>query len=233
MCDYTKESREPKEHRLFHYTRKPEHLEDMIQNGLWPRYCEEDFEWLIGQRQTLAFPLVCFCDIPLDAARAHRVRYGDYALGFSKDLINKLDINPIWYVHEDSSIGKRLAARLAMEPRFDLAKLDGFFVRDLLPFVKSTNGTQLDRAAIREGTFEAFAFEEEMEWRHTPAALVNQWFQSGESGFVTEEDHHALSKEHRLKLPFDDIDCVFVPRHDDARDLSKKFPDLRDKIEIW
>lgn len=233
MCDCAKESREPKEHRLFHYTRKPEHLEDMIRNGLWPRYCEEDFQWLVGQPVTLAFPMVCFCDIPLDAAEAHRVRYGDYALGFSKNLVEKFDINPLWYVHEESSIGKRLADILAMKPRFDLTKLDGNFVRDLLPFIKPANGTQLDRAAIREGAFEAFAFEEEMEWRHTPSALVNQWFQSGESGFVTEDKHQALSKMHRLKLDFADIDCVFIPRNYDACDFMQKFPELKKKIEVW
>lgn len=233
MRDCANDPREPKEHRLFHYTRKPEHLEDMIRNGLWPRYCEEDFAWLVGQPTTLAFPMICFCDIPLDAAEAHRIRYGDYALGFSKTLVEKLDINPLWYVHEESRIGKRLAACLAMSTRFDLARLEGNLARDLLPFIKPTNGTQLDRAAVREGIFEAFPFEEEMEWRHTPAALVNQWFQNAESGFVTEETHHALSKPHRLKLEFTDIDCVFVPRHDDARDLLKKFPELKENVQVW
>jgi len=173
-CDRANEPREPKEHRLFHYTRKPEHLEDMIRNGLWPRYCEEDFAWLVGYSVTLAFPMICFCDIPLDAAEAHRIRYGDYALGFSKHWVKKLDINPLWYVHQESNIGKRLAASLAMKPRFDLAKLDGNPMRDLLPFIKPVSGSQPDRSANRDGAFEALAFEDEMEWRHTPSALATQ-----------------------------------------------------------
>jgi len=36
-----------------------------------------------------------------------------------------------------------------------------------------------------------------------------------------------------MKLDFADLDCVFVPRHDDARDLTKKFPEIKEKIEVW
>jgi hypothetical protein len=233
MCDVATDPREPKEHRLFHYTRKPEHLEDMLRNGLWPRYCEEDFEWLLGEKVTLAFPMLCFCDIPLDAAETHRIRYGDYALGFSKNWVGKLDINPVWYVHAESSVGKHLSNSLRMKPRFALAQLKGHPLCGVLAFVKPTVGFQGDRAAIREGTIEVFDCDEEMEWRHTPASLADQWFQSDDRGFVTEDQHHALSNKHRLKLQFEEIDCVLVPRYDDARDFVKKFPELKEKIQVW
>lgn len=233
MSDFTNQLREPKDHRLFHYTRKLEHLEDMIRNGLWPRYCEEDFEWLLGKPVTLAFPMVCFCDIPPDAAKTHRNRYGGYALGISKECAGMLDINPLWYVHRESTIGMCLAGSLAMKDRFELAKLDGNLVRDLLPFLKPTNGTQIDRLSVHPGVFESFAFEEEMEWRHTPPALAKRWFQSDRRGFVNETDHHALSKPYRMKLELRSIECVFVPRLGDVSALENEFPELKQKIAVW
>jgi hypothetical protein len=67
----------------------------------------------------------------------------------------------------------------------------------------------------------------------TPAALADQWFQGDARGFVTEDNHHALSRPHRMRLDLAELDCVFVTRYDDARDLVKKLPELKDKIEVW
>ncbi|HWB03324.1 MAG TPA: abortive infection system antitoxin AbiGi family protein [Verrucomicrobiales bacterium] len=91
---------EPKDHRLFHYTSRIEYLRDMLTNGLWPRYCVEEFQWLLGDFTCMAFPVICFCDIPLPAASAHRDRYGSYALAIPKDGASDYDINPVWYIQE-------------------------------------------------------------------------------------------------------------------------------------
>jgi hypothetical protein len=61
---------EPKDYRLFHYTPQLECLQDMLAKGIWPRYCVEEFEWLLEHRIYLTFPMACFCDIPLHASTA-------------------------------------------------------------------------------------------------------------------------------------------------------------------
>jgi hypothetical protein len=226
------EEHEPKEFRLFHYTPKFEFLCDMLEKGLWPRYCEEDFEWLIGERVTLSFPMLCFCDIPLDAANTHRGRYGNYAIGFSKNWLNDLDINPVWYVQPGNSIAKNLGSNLRMEPRFSLEKLEGHPLRNALAFIKPTVAFQNDRTAGRDGTLEVFQADEEMEWRHTPSALSEKWFQFAERG-MTNNDHHDLSINHRMKLEFDQIECVRVLRKEEAVKLEDRFAMLKGKILIW
>lgn len=225
-------TREPKDHRLFHYTRSLGYLEDMLQNGIWPRYCEEDFEWLFHRRVTLAFPMACFCDIPLDAAITHRGRYGNYAIGFNKSRIGDLDINPVWYVHEESGIAKHLSTSLISNSRFNLSSIENHPLRATLAFLKPTIAFQKDRSVTYTDTVEIFAADEEMEWRHTPAALSNTWLASTRRGFVSETEH-ALSNAHRLKLSFDQVDCVIVPCSYEAAALGDKFPSLKEKVIAW
>lgn len=228
----TKPNREPREHRLFHYTRKPEHLKDMLRNGLWPRFCAEHFGWLLGKELFIAFPALCFCDIPLDATATHRDRYGSYAIGFSKDLAAQFDITPLWYVQEGTSLAKHLAGALKSGVRFDL-NADGVApIRPLLPFLKPTIGFQLDRTATKRKTDEIFGCDEEMEWRHTPAALHHTWAVSDDREFVTEMLHE-LSKGHRMKIPLESIECVFVADKPAVEDLLKEFPPLTGKVFAW
>lgn len=226
-----RDERDPKEHRLFHYTPALEYLEDMLLNGLWPRYCEEDFEWLIGEPVTLAFPMLCFCDIPLGAAFTHRGRYGNYAIGFSKNLADELDINPIWYVQPGSSIYNHLKNNLKTNPRFDLNALRDHPLRAALAFIKPTTASQNDRSA-RAGTIEVFPADEEMEWRHTPIALVYDWLQSADRGFVNVK-HHEISQRSRLKFRFDQVEIILLPTSEEAVRFEMMFPKLKGKVHIW
>lgn len=195
-------------------------------------YCEENFEWLIGERVTLAFPVVCFCDIPLDAAATHRDRYGNYAVGFSKNWVKELDINPVWYVQPGSSIARQLGNTLRTTPRFKLDSLRGHPLRNVLAFIKPTIAFQNDRAASRTGTMEVFPADEEMEWRHTPCILLDKWFQLDDRGFIN-HDHHALSEKVRLKLSFDQIECILVSSKEEVAKLERKFSNLKTVIRVW
>jgi hypothetical protein len=153
---------EPKDHRLFHYTARIEHLRDMLANGLWPRYCVEEFEWLLHHFSCMAFPVVCFCDIPIPTASYHRERYGNYAVAITKESASDYDINPVWYIQEDSSVAEHLATEVRNDVRVTLETIPAAF-KPLLPFLKSTTGVQPDRQATRAGTLEILSFEEELE----------------------------------------------------------------------
>ena len=153
---------EPKDHRLFHYTARIEHLRDMLANGLWPRYCVEEFEWLLHHFSCMAFPVVCFCDIPIPAASYHRERYGNYAVAIPKESASDYDINPVWYIQEASSVAEHLATVVRNDVRDTLETIPSTF-KPLLPFLKSTMGVQPDRQATRAGTLEILSFEEELE----------------------------------------------------------------------
>jgi len=222
---------EPKDHRLFHYTARIEHLRDMLTNGLWPRYCVEEFGWLLDHLTCMAFPVVCFCDIPIPAASSHRERYGYYSLAINKDSAGKYDINPVWYIQDGTSIEKHLAAQLNHPVRVTLDAIPAA-IKPLLPFLKSTIGAQPDRQATRPGTFEILPFEEELEWRHSPPSLAHTWKFGYTRDIVTPADHQD-SVSHRIKLAHDDIESVYVPTQADADTLYDEFPNLADKIQMW
>lgn len=225
-------TRDPKEHRLFHYTRQRDHLEDILRNGFWPRFCEEDFEWLVERTTVIAIPMVCFCDIPLDAAGSHRGKYGNYALGFSKSWVEKLDINPVWYVHTASQVRGTVAGCLFGSAANANQQVLQSSNCGLLAFLKPTIGAQKDRSASSQPTTEVLAFDDEMEWRHTPLPLRGHWIENSSSGFVTSNDHE-LSKAHRLQLPMNAIETVRVQDLADVGYLTGIFPQLLGKIETW
>lgn len=82
---------------IFHYTRERDTLLKILRNGLIPNYCKEEFS-----NETIAFPMLSFCDIPLSQTGEHTRRYGRYAIGLKKGYAISNGINPILYVHSDA-----------------------------------------------------------------------------------------------------------------------------------
>ena len=89
----------PKSHTLFHFTKNSEVLKLIIQNGFWPRYCLEDVGWL-GYKEFdfIAYPMVCFCDIPLSRVDEHVNFYGEFGIGLTKEWAKSNKLTPILYV---------------------------------------------------------------------------------------------------------------------------------------
>ncbi len=223
---------DPKDFRLFHYTSQLGYLIDILRNGFWPRYCVEEFDWLIeGRIPCIAFPIVCFCDIPIPAAHGHRVRYGSYAVAVSKAAAPDYDINPVWYLLEESFIARHLKEIFAHQPRFTLETVPPP-LKPILPFLKTTIGVQPDREATRDGTLEVLPFEEELEWRHSPHQLINTW-RFGYGREILDDDCNELSKAHRLELDFADIEAVFVTSEEEVEQMKIEFPDLEDRVVLW
>jgi hypothetical protein len=94
---------------LFHFTRKFEWLQSIVQNGFEFRESTEElplrgYESCIFDKLGLtvtqhAPKIVCFCDLPLHENEAHRVQYGQYALALSKEWGMRNGVTPIRYVH--------------------------------------------------------------------------------------------------------------------------------------
>ncbi len=220
-----------KDQRLFHYTQEFAWLSDMLTNGLWPRYCVEEFDWLLGRFTCIAFPVVCFCDIPIAAGTAHRDRYGDYAIAVSKDRTSIYDINPVWYVAEGTSIQKHLSDAVHHPVRVTLDTIPPM-IKPILPFLKSTIGAQPDRGSTNVRKLELLAFEEELEWRYTPASLMDTWKFGHRREIVGPSDHDA-SLASRLVLNHADIENVFVRTNDEVAALITSHPLLAGKIGTW
>lgn len=222
----------PRDYRLFHYTRKKAHLVAMLSDGLWPRFSEEEFTWIDDAPDLyLAFPMVCFCDIPIAAAKQHRERYGRYAIAVHKNYADELDIAPVWYIRTGGRHSVEIRKYLPRNPRFTLEGARGSALLSFLPLMKLAVGTQPSRQ--RPGTHEAMDFVEECEWRHVPAGLSSDnWRLGYRRKFVTDADHEK-TKSLKIQLRPDMIEAVYVRTTRDVRDLRRAFPSFAGKIRRW
>lgn len=88
---------------LFHYTRNQNIVINILREGLKFSYCREEF----SDDLCLGIPMICFCDIPVGASFEHSSKYGQYAIGLSKDkLLDKYKeaLGPVNYVTSLSSV---------------------------------------------------------------------------------------------------------------------------------
>lgn len=83
---------------LINFMRRREYLEMILHNmAIIPRYYIEYVDYLnIEGLSKVAFPMSCFCDIPLNKLTSHMEFYGDFGIGLDKERwgINK-GIQPV------------------------------------------------------------------------------------------------------------------------------------------
>ncbi|HGF3751173.1 TPA: abortive infection system antitoxin AbiGi family protein, partial [Vibrio parahaemolyticus] len=95
----------PKSQTLFHFTKNLDFVKNILTDGFWPRYCLEDFSWYIHNIDYIAFPMVCFCDIPLSRIKEHVGFYGEYGVGVTKEWAIANRLNPVSYLSRTSNYG--------------------------------------------------------------------------------------------------------------------------------
>jgi hypothetical protein len=216
---------------LYHYTRRFEYLMAALHDGIWPRYVEEDLSEIlgeIGQPIWLAISMVCFTDMTPELAQSHRERYGDYALGVSKDFASKVDIQPLIYVVSGGRLAHEIRAHT--RPGDDRVRTGGGNpLAVLLPYVKVTPGSQRMRELGREEVWEVLGFEEELEWRYVPAGLPIR--DSGGHNRVTDADQK-LAERHKLVIPDVYLEFIVVTSREEAQQVVAELPRLREKIHI-
>ena len=84
---------------LFHYTDSLGTLIAILKTGFKFSSVSEKYPQMSISAQT---DVVCFYDIPLTQAIAHRENYGKYAIGLSSNWAIKNKISPVRYVHSNS-----------------------------------------------------------------------------------------------------------------------------------
>jgi hypothetical protein len=137
---------------FFHYTKRKKSLLGILRNGFRFSYSYEIFDEIVAHSDNdkffpmshllepepepvgIAFPMVCFCDIPLMRASQHRKRYGNYCIGLDKDATLKQwspIMNPVYYVN--SFWVDNLYEKLAFHKRSlaTLVKKDKEFITEI------------------------------------------------------------------------------------------------------
>jgi hypothetical protein len=153
----------PRSHTLFHFMRSRKHLQQALVRGFWPRYSWEDTQWLDKPKiRHVAYPMICFCDIPLSRIGDHVTFYGEYGLGMTREWAARIGMNPVIYLEGKSRLRDAIWNVIdATSDSFKKGDKLGFTsALRHLAYVKPTEG----EVSIR-GKRRAKDFYQESEWR--------------------------------------------------------------------
>lgn len=206
----------PRSNTLFHFTKNLDILKSVLLNGFWPRYCLEDIAWQTLDKDFVAYPMVCFCDIPMSRITEHVKFYGSFGLGLTKDWGIKNNLNPVIYfsgsnpLHQSIRHLTNLAASIEDEKKQKAGLKE---IRNILAYSKPVTGIMMLR-----GDRVNKDFYQESEWRFVPQ-------HKNISDFLHESTHNEetrLAEANRktqencmLKFSPNDVRYIFVPTDTD------------------
>lgn len=212
----------PKSHTLFHFTKNIAFLKDILKNGFWPRYCLEDVRWYTGKENQCAYPIVCFCDIPLSRVDEHVDFYGDFGIGVTKEWAKSNRLSPVIYINEGSdqqlALTKLFGENLKGKQFYKGADDD---INTILTHIKPIVG----RMFINE-QFISKEFHQENEWRfavngkHTDLTvkpfLIERNFQDTK---LLEAENLKSKNNYSVKVSPSDIKYIFVKTDNEIPDM--------------
>ncbi|MDR7122164.1 abortive infection system antitoxin AbiGi family protein [Rheinheimera soli] len=210
----------PKSQTLFHFTKNLELVKKILTEGFWPRYCLEDLTWYMQSNFYTAFPMVCFCDIPLSRIKDHVDFYGSYGIGVTKEWALLSRLNPVSYLSNTSNYGFSVTN---MYKNFDHTAKTVYYekfgadLNVILSHFKPLNGTM-----NIGGNFISKDFYQENEWRYVPYSEdIQQWLSKEIFFDVSQLEVYNLKIKDRfsLKLTPKDIRYIFVKQDADIPEI--------------
>lgn len=158
----------PRATTLFHFTKSLDVLQHILKSSFFPRFSLEDITWLgLSTAQYFAYPMVCFCDIPLGRIDEHVGFYGNYGLGLSREWAIKSGLNPIFYLSRSSPLGASFLTAMRAAIEADKAKKKEEQITEemkiIMAYMKPLSGNMVigDKPVLKE-------FYLENEWRFVP-----------------------------------------------------------------
>lgn len=200
----------PRSETIFHFTKKLDYLKSILKNGFFPRFCLEDVEWMESKDDNLAYPIVCFCDIPLSRITEHTSYYGKYGLGLTKEWAIKNNLSPVLYFSDKNAHLPQLANFLLEQSKKDLNNtvlLENTY--SLLKLMKPISGKMKDSSS---GTIDEKDFYQESEWRY--AAPSDELLKDSEDFEELRDKANKSAEEYSLKFTSSDVKYIFIS--DDA-----------------
>ncbi|MCK5015621.1 MAG: hypothetical protein KAS32_01000 [Candidatus Peribacteraceae bacterium] len=222
---------------LFHFTKSKENLLNILTNEFQPRYCLENFHYLLPKSPNInyevALPMVCFCDLPLSNIKEHLEFYGDYGIGLTKEWGQRNGLNPIIYLSKNSLVCKYLQNSLtkAHSPE------DFINIFELMSYTKPCKGE-----TIHNGKSEEKNFYDEREWRYAPNVYhLNEKdkkhkYRIDKSEYLdpTKLAHYnkLLESEFTLSFEPDDINYIIVKDHSEIYPMINAIRDIKTKYDL-
>lgn len=203
---------------FFHFTDSIEKLIGILENSFEPRYCLEPPDYLTKDLKTeMAFPMVCFCDIPLSKIKRHIGTYGNYGIGLSKNWGFKKKLSPIIYSNQTARTAQSFEKlinwynkNLYKENPDRITRNFARLFSDFLMFTKPYSGKM-----YKNGKRRFVRFYDEREWRWIPRVKnKNVWTHLTKDQFMDEEfkkgANQLISQFHRLHFQSKDINYLIV-----------------------
>ena len=235
---------------FFHYTKSADILLNIIRNGFFPRFCIEDYDFLLENHTKnktptkIGVPIVCFCDIPLTSITEHTASYGSFGIGMKYEWGVK-HLNPVFYTNQNSIPGNMLInlQYILLKPDEDV-RMSVQNNKMLPDQIKSLLLKALDKR--QESVFrwyqdfiaflkkyndtdskKIFYREREWRWLLTNDKIDNDIpFRLLPEDLSQKEEYNKKIEQYALKFDLDDVSCLIVKTTDDKVKLVKQIYEL-------
>jgi len=210
---------------IIHYTKTLDNLLQILETGFSLKYCKEEFKSK-DLNLKYAYPMICFCDIPLSEVKQHLDSYGHFGIGLKKNWAINKGLNPVLYLEKQSSLSETIMQQISridsnrkeVKANPAVEKIDGVWVQELLTlcsYVKNYEGDLIiDGKLIKD-----YRFYNEREWRYVPtiSELKGNSRAIALAKYIADKDKYNTEIA-KIKLDFDlakDISYIIVKEDQD------------------
>lgn len=171
-------------------------------------YSLEEVDDILNQK--VAFPMVSMCDLPFSELAEYMGKYGEYAIGLSREWGIKSKFTPIWYYAPRSRV-PQLLRKLIREEVNNHKDDDSDIIESLMgvvAYMKKMEGPLLRHNYLK------YRFYDEREVRYVPS--FEYLIRGGNRPIMTEDDYNAYKSANAGKstieenLPFDWSDIRYI-----------------------
>ncbi len=216
---------------LYHFTKKYDSLISIMTEKFKPFYCIEDLSFIYGvENELIAFPIICFCDIPYERHYYHRGKYGNYGIGLTKVWAKNNNLSIVSYTYKESLASASLRIMIknyAQEMNIEIRNALSILLMSCKPY----DGYSYDKTGnITSNT--TIRLYDEKEWRYIPINVDGLCLSISLSDYENQiEFLNKIEKElpriqvnNKLDFEVEDIKYIFL---DSEKEKDKFISDIR------
>lgn len=183
---------------LFHFTNSIDNLLNIMREDFIPHFSLEKIK--LGKMNfNFAYPMVCFCDIPLSQIKNHIKHYGNYGIGLTKEWGKENKLNPVQYIERNSDLSDYLSEVVitissgVKQSKEGLPKSTLYLIKHLKQY---------------ENKDENYRYYDEREWRYLPKTEEIM----DENSFIIHQRSQGKRKlaNHGLRFIPNDISYIII-----------------------
>jgi len=221
---------------LYHFTPTLDNLLGILTNNFQPKYCLETTDYLSDTNLNhfdLAFPMICFCDIPLSKIKKHIGDYGDYGIGMTKNWGYQNNLSPILYATPESRTSANLAKMIkwyienTSEEESDNNRKLNRIISDFMMFTKPYEGK-----FTKQGKKHDKRFYDEREWRWIPEidhqeVYIHLQKEQYENREFRNMANNLLARNYRLHFTPDDIKYLIIKNENEIDSFIQRIERIK------